>query len=220
MLNLSYKSNEITGLLNKIYKKLYKAFGPQGWWPGEDSFEMIVGAILTQNTSWVNVEKAIVRLKEENLLEPAKIHSTSAEELALHIQPSGYYNIKAKRIKAFIDHLYLNYHGDLDLLLNVEINVLRNELLSICGIGPETADSILLYAGRHPIFVVDAYTKRIFTRHHLISDDATYDEIQALFMSNLVLEEQLFNEYHALIVTLGKNLCRPKQPKCMECPLM
>jgi len=206
--------------LNVIYKKLFKAFGPQGWWPGEDPFEMIVGAILTQNTSWVNVEKAIVRLKEEDILEPEKIHSTSVEELAHYIQPSGYYNIKAKRIKAFLDHLYFNYSGNLNLLLNVEVDVLRKELLSINGIGPETADSILLYAGGRPIFVVDAYTRRIFARHHLISDDATYDEIQALFMSNLIEDEKLFNEYHALIVTLGKNLCRPKQPKCMECPLM
>lgn len=201
-----------------IYKKLRCSFGPQGWWPGETPFEVIVGAILTQNTSWENVEKAIVRLKRDGLLHPEKLYHIEESVLAQAIRPSGYYNIKAVRLKNFMDFLFGEYQGDLALMFAEDLGTLRGGLLGIKGIGPETADSILLYAGSKPIFVVDAYTKRVFSRHNLVSPDADYREIQDLFMRNLPKNVELYNEYHAQIVHLGKNFCK-KRPKCTDCPL-
>jgi len=201
-----------------IYQKLYKAFGPRGWWPGDTPFEIIVGAILTQNTSWENVEKAITKMKAYKLLSPDKLNDVEESILAEAIRPSGYYNIKAKRLKRFTDFLFHEYEGDLSLMFYQGLNELRTRLLSVNGIGPETADSILLYAGDKPIFVVDAYTRRIFSRHNLINATTNYHETQDLFMKNLPKDVELFNEYHALIVHLGKNFCK-RTPKCAGCPL-
>lgn len=205
--------------LNKFYSSLFSAFGPQGWWPGKTRFEVIIGAILTQNTAWTNVEKAIRNLKSEKLLSPEKMRALPHDTLAAHIRPAGYFNIKAKRLRSFLDHLFERHNGSIDRLLKQETKALRCELLSINGIGPETADSILLYAGSHPEFVVDAYTKRILIRHGIVDEKAEYEDVKALFMSCLPQDVQLFNEYHALIVRTGKDFCRTKEPRCKECPL-
>ena len=205
-------------LLMDIYQKLYKAYGPRHWWPGETPFEVMVGAILTQNTSWKNVEKAIERLKAKGLLVPARIHDISESSLASLIRPSGYFRIKAKRLKAFVNFLFEKYGGDLKKMKKTGLIQLRRELLGVNGIGPETADSILLYGLKKPIFVVDAYTRRILSRHDIVSEKASYDEIQRLFMDHLLHDEERFNEYHALLVHLGKNVCK-KRPDCERCPL-
>ena len=204
--------------LNEIYKLLFERFGPQHWWPGQSPFEIIVGAILTQNTNWANVEKAINNLKAANLLTPEKMHNLDISELAQLIRPAGYFNIKAKRLKNFIEWLFKNHDGQLENLENIRTEQLREELLAIKGVGPETADSILLYALDRPIFVVDAYTARIATRHGLIEAGCDYEQLQDLFQSNLPEDVKLFNEYHALFVRLGKEFCNPK-PKCPGCPL-
>ena len=209
---------DIKRILNFIYDRLYESFGPQKWWPGDTQLEVIVGAILTQNTSWTNVEKAIGNLKRENLLDVENLKKITTRRLAHLIKPAGYYNIKAKRLKNFIEYLYSFYDGSLKKMFDRDYLRLRAELLSLNGIGQETADSILLYAGNKPIFVVDAYTKRILQRHHLIDKDASYSEIQNLFMDNLKKDVKLFNEYHALLVNLGKNICL-KRPLCEICPL-
>ncbi len=209
---------DIKRILNFIYDRLYESFGPQKWWPGDTQLEIIVGAILTQNTSWTNVEKAIENLKRENLLDVENLKKITTRRLAHLIKPAGYYNIKAKRLKNFIEYLYSFYDGSLKKMFDRDYLRLRAELLSLNGIGQETADSILLYAGNKPIFVVDAYTKRILQRHHLIDKDASYSEIQNLFMDNLKKDVKLFNEYHALLVNLGKNICL-KRPLCEICPL-
>lgn len=205
-------------LLLEIYQRLFKAYGPQHWWPGESVFEVIVGAILTQNTSWTNVEKAIHSLKNKGVLNPEGIRNLKRSELSRLIKSSGYYRIKADRLKNFIEFLFKCYHGDLELMKKEERNQLRERLLQIKGIGPETADSILLYGFGIPIFVVDAYTKRILVRHGLISEKASYEEIQNLFIDHLPNDEQLFNEFHALLVRVGKTVCK-KIPKCDLCPL-
>ena len=205
--------------LNLIYQRLYGAFGPQYWWPGESAFEVMVGAVLTQSTSWSNVEKAIRNIKKNKLLAPRKLYHLSHRARARLIRSTGYFNIKAKRLKEFLAFFLKAYQGDLKKMRRQDISRLREELLSVKGIGPETADSILLYALDKPVFVVDAYTKRIFSRHHLIEDDATYEETQNLFMRNLKKDAKLFNEYHALLVRLGKDFCLKRRPKCDICPL-
>jgi len=205
--------------LVKVYKKLYLSFGPQYWWPAESPFEVMVGAILTQNTSWLNVRKAINNLKQHKLLTARKLYKIPEKKLALLIKPAGYYNIKAKRLKAFLDFLFKHYRGEIQHMLHANIPTLRRQLLSVKGIGPETADSILLYALEKPIFVVDAYTKRMLARHNLIKEDAPYEKIQKLFMRNLKKGVKLFNEYHALLVKLGKDFCHKSKPKCDICPL-
>ena len=220
--------------LTKIYKLLLPRFKLQGWWPvtkesrlipeyhqshdltEKQKLEICFGAILTQNTSWKNVEKAIVELNKNNLIDVKKIIKIPNEKLAQIIKSSGYHNQKAKKLKNFCNFLSRNYDGNLDLLFKNNIKKLRAELLSINGIGPETADSIMLYAAKKPIFVVDAYTKRVFNR--IGFKEKTYDEFQKLFMENLPNSERLFNEYHALIVELGKNICK-KNPLCRECPI-
>ncbi len=204
--------------ITEIYRLLYDAFGPQHWWPGETQFEIITGAILTQNTSWTNVEKAIKNLNTADCLTPEKLHQLNQQQLAELIRPAGYYNIKAKRLKNFSDWLFENYHGSLTALENVKTEQLRSELLNIKGIGFETADSILLYAFDRPVFVVDAYTARIAARHGLLEPDADYEQLRYLFESNLPQNPQLYNEYHALLVRLGKNFCRPT-PRCAGCLL-
>ena len=201
-----------------IYQKLYKAYGPRHWWPGETSFEVMVGAILTQNTSWGNVEKAILKLKGKGVLNPKGIHHLKKSQLASLIKSSGYYRIKADRLKSFMGFLFEEYGGDIKKMGRERLEELRGKLLQVKGIGPETADSILLYGLKKPIFVVDAYTKRILSRHGVISEKASYDDVQKLFMEHLPHDEKIFNEYHALLVHLGKNLCK-KIPQCNICPL-
>lgn len=201
-----------------IYNSLFKHFGPQDWWPGETPFEVIIGAILTQNTSWDNVEKAIASLKASGKFTPEGLFKLQTDKLALLIKSSGYFNIKAKRLKNFLSFLFNDYEGNIDRMLKEDSHILRHKLLNVNGIGPETADSILLYAAEYPIFVVDAYTNRIFSRHGYIPADATYHQIQELFERNLPKDTQLYNEYHALIVMVGKELCR-KTPRCNSCPI-
>jgi endonuclease-3 related protein len=205
-------------ILIKIYRTLYKTYGPRNWWPGETSFEVMVGAILTQNTSWRNVEKAIQKLKGRGLLNPKGIHHLKKSELASLIRSSGYYRIKADRLKSFVDFLFEEYEGNIKKMGGERLGELREKLLGVKGIGPETADSILLYGLKKPIFVVDAYTKRILSRHEVVSEKASYDEIQKLFMDHLSHDEKLFNEFHALLVYLGKTVCK-KIPRCDICPL-
>jgi endonuclease-3 related protein len=201
-----------------MFQRLLNRFGPQEWWPGETALEMMIGAIFTQNTNWKNVEKVLKHLKDQHLLSLDGIRSLSTLELAERIRPVGYYNVKAKRLVNLIEFIVDRYDGDLDGLLREETGVLREGLLSVKGIGPETADSILLYAAGRPIFVIDAYTHRILSRHSMIDDQATYDELQAFFMDHLPDDPDLFNEFHALIVRTGKEYCRRK-PLCNECPL-
>jgi endonuclease-3 related protein len=204
--------------LREVYKKLYTHFGPQHWWPANSAFEVIIGAILTQNTAWVNVQKAITRLNKERLLDPKRLYRINQATLAEIIRPCGYYNIKATRIKIFLRFLFNNFKGNLSSLFKLDLITLREKLLTIKGIGPETADSILLYAAKKPIFVVDAYTKRFLWRHKVIRKQANYQQIQSLFEENLPRRLRLFNEYHALIVRLAKDFCR-KKPLCNICPL-
>lgn len=202
----------------KIYQTMLNTLGPQQWWPGETPFEVVIGAILTQNTNWSNVEKAIRNLKAADRLSPSGIYELSTIELAQLIRPSGFFNVKAKRVKTFINWLFSRYEGDLSRMFRQDLQTLRDELLSVKGIGPETADSILLYAGNMPTFVVDAYTHRIFSRHGFISEESTYDEMKAFFEENLPKDVRLFNEYHALLVQIGKRYCKPKKA-CEPCPL-
>ncbi|MBM3246770.1 MAG: endonuclease III domain-containing protein [Candidatus Omnitrophica bacterium] len=205
--------------LNTLYRRLFVYFGPQHWWPGDSAFEVMVGAILTQNTSWANVEKAIANLKRNRLLEPAKLYQIPQKRLAGLIRPAGYYNIKAKRLRNFLRFLLEDYKGNLSSMSAADTPALRQALLAVNGIGPETADSILLYALDKPVFVVDAYTRRIFFRHRLIKEGAAYQEIQDLFMKNLKKDVELFNEYHALLVKLGKDFCLKTKPRCEICPI-
>lgn len=204
--------------LANIYNTLYTAFGPQHWWPGETPFEVAVGAILTQNTNWGNVEKAVNNIKSRGALDAKSLYELSYRELALLIKPAGYFNIKARRLKEFLSFLINHYKGRLKKMEGEDVHALREKLLDVNGIGPETADSILLYALNKPVFVVDTYTKRILERHKLIPPKATYHEIQRLFHKHLSRDTELFNEYHALFVRLGKEYCKPK-PLCKGCPL-
>jgi endonuclease-3 related protein len=208
----------ISKQLTEIYQILFDRFGPQHWWPGQTQFEIITGAILTQNTNWANVEKAIANLRAADRLTSEKLHRLDVSQLAELIRPAGYYNIKAKRLKNFVNWLFENYDGKLTNLEDLDTDQLRAELLAVKGIGPETADSILLYAFGKPIFVVDAYTARIAFRHQLIEPDADYERLRELFQSNLPQDIQLFNEYHALLVRVGKEFCKPKA-RCPGCPL-
>lgn len=204
--------------LLKIYDQLFDHFGPQHWWPGDTQLEICVGAILTQNTAWTNVEKAISNLKKENCLKLSQLKKIKIKKLASLIKPSGYFNIKAGRLMSFIDYFSNHHRGNFDNLFAGKLEDIRDSLLSVKGVGPETADSMLLYAGGIPIFVVDAYTKRIFSRLKLIGKTMTYDEVQSFFMKNLPHKTTIYNEYHALIVMLGKHYCKPK-PVCDPCPL-
>lgn len=204
--------------LDGMYKLMLKRFGPQHWWPGETPFEVMVGAILTQNTAWTNVEKAIANLQREGVLSCEGLHGLDVDRLAELIRPAGYYNVKAKRLKNFSEWLMRRCEGNLRRLAGIDTGVLREELLTISGIGRETADSILLYALNRTTFVVDAYTARIFFRHFIIDADADYELIKEICEQNLPAERQLFNEYHALLVRTGKDFCRTKA-LCDECPL-
>ncbi len=205
--------------LANVYHRLYDFFGPQDWWPGEGPFEVMVGAVLTQNTNWGNVEKAITNLKGAGYLSYEKMVSLPSGLLAEYIRPAGYFNIKAGRLQNLFSMIEKEYEGSLENLLDADTENLRQNLLSVKGIGPETADSILLYAANRPAFVVDAYTYRILLRHDLIPEDFGYDEIQEFFMNNLEQDTVLYNEFHALIVCAGKQFCKKTTPLCTGCPL-
>ncbi len=205
--------------ISVIYDRLLKCYGPQGWWPGDSRLEIIVGAILTQNTAWSNVEKAIANLKKARALSsPDPIHRMTSRRLSGLIRPAGYYNVKARRLKNFFRFLHGSYGGSLARMTATPTEKLREELLGVNGIGPETCDSILLYAFKRPVFVIDAYTKRVFSRHKLCRPDTDYAALQTFFTRNLPEDARLFNEYHALIVRLGKERCRTR-PLCGTCPL-
>jgi endonuclease III related protein len=207
-----------TKRLTDIYDRLYAAYGPQHWWPSDSAFEVIAGAILTQSAAWTNVELALGNLKAAWALSPEGIDELPEAELARLVRPSGYYNAKARKLKAFVRLLNEAYGGDLEAMLASPAQELRDALLRTHGIGPETADSILLYAAGRPAFVIDAYTRRTFSRLGLVPERDTYDGWQRLFAESLPSSAPLFNEYHALIVRLGKSVCR-KEPVCGECPL-
>ena len=205
--------------LLSIYNTMHSALGNSHWWPGETSLEIMVGAILTQNTAWANVEKAINNLKNENLLNLPAMQALSEEALAEHIRPAGFFRVKAKRIKALLNWIEAYCGFDLEKLFAINTQQLREELLAVKGIGPETADAILLYAFKHPSFVVDEYTRRIFSRHALVWEDISYSELRDFFMDVLEPDSALFNEYHALIVRVGKKWCKRSKPLCHICPL-
>ena len=205
--------------LDEYYNSLFTAFGPQHWWPGKTQFEIIVGAILTQNTSWTNVERAIANLRAAGLLSPAAIDQVSLGRLQSLIRSSGYFRQKARKLKAFCRFLRSQYGGSLRRMFDTPTIMLREKLLGVFGIGPETADSILLYAGGHPVFVVDGYAKRLLARHGWIGQNAKYEEVRWMFERHSPGNTRWFNEFHALIVNTGKNFCRTQKPLCDQCPL-
>ena len=204
--------------LMRVYRDLARHFGPQHWWPARTPFEVMVGAILTQNTAWSNVEKAIANLRAARALTPKAIARMRLARLARLIRPSGYYNQKAKRLRAFVRWM-LERYGSVAAMRRARAGALRAELISRNGIGPETADSILLYVLDKRSFVIDAYTRRVLARLGLARGSEPYDELRELFERNLPCSKELYNEYHALFVALGKDLCRPQNPRCEACPL-
>ena len=204
--------------LLEIYEILADHYGPRGWWPADSPFEVVVGAILTQNTAWRNVEKAIANLKQLGPFTPEALVRLPEENLSDAIRPSGYYRRKTTRLRNFLDLLSNGFQCRLDSLFDLPTEALREELLAVSGIGPETADSILLYAAARPVFVIDAYTIRILSRHQLLPEETSYAEAQQWITDQLPEDVQLFNEFHALLVAVGKDFCRPR-PKCPGCPL-
>lgn len=214
---MSIKKNESKLFL--MHQHLLDYFGKLNWWPGDSALEVMIGAILTQNTNWNNAIKAIERIKKEELLDVESLFRIDERYLGQLIKSCGYYNLKAKRLKNFINFFYRKYKGSSEKMFSEDCWALRKKLLSINGIGPETADSILLYAGNKPVFVVDAYTRRIFERHGCISAKDSYEQIQQYFMKNLPQDYRLYNEFHAQIVMVGKNYCKPNKLDCEKCPL-
>ena len=229
--------------ISEVYERLLAAYGRQGWWPGDSPFEVVIGAILTQSAAWTNVERAIGNLKAAGALSPAALHRMEAEEIAALVRPSGYFNAKARKLKAFVEMLHERFNGHLHCLLRVEKEDLRRLLLDTHGIGPETADSIVLYAAGRPSFVIDAYTRRVFSRLGIAPEqpppgvrlkpdprkdvpeprgprrERGYEAWRAMFMGALPPDAAMFNEYHALVVRLGKEVCRKREPLCGECAL-
>jgi endonuclease III related protein len=205
--------------LRTYYDALFAAHGTRNWWPGRSAFEGIVGAIFAQNTSWTNVEPAVRNLRREKLLTPRAVETAFLARLARLIRSSGYFRKKAKKLKCFVHFLRSEYGGSLTRMFRMPTADLREKLLCVHGIGPETADSILLYAGQHPVFVVDAYTRRLLERHALATPAQSYEEIRRLFERSLPGDAPLYNEFHALIVRTGKEYCRTRNPCCSECPL-
>ncbi len=208
----------VTDQLQQIYDQLHRRFGPQHWWPGDSPFEIMVGAVLTQNTNWANVEKAIANLKQADVLTPQGMHALPLADLAEIIRPAGTFRRKAQRLHKVLVWLCEDHDGTLAALGDIATDRLREELLGVKGVGPETADSILLYALNRPVFVVDTYTARVAVRHELIEPPFDYHMLQDLFMDHLLADVSLFNEYHALLVAAGKDYCKPK-PRCDHCPL-
>lgn len=206
-------------VLQQMYEQLYAAFGPQHWWPGESPFEVMVGAVLVQNTAWHNVERAIENLRGAALMEPRALYALSPDDLAALIRPAGYYRVKSQRLRNLLKFVIESYDASLDAMFAADLATLRRRLLAIPGIGPETADAILLYAGGQATFVVDTYTHRVLARHGWIGYDADYHEIKELFESALPADAALYNEYHALLVRVGKDYCRRAAPRCEACPL-
>ena len=207
--------------LAEVYRRLLSAYGPQGWWPGEGSpFEVCVGAILTQAAAWTNVEMALGRMRRAGVLTLEGLLGCSVDALAQVIRPSGYFNAKARKLKAFAAHVSHRHGGDLQSMLSQPRDALRRELLGIYGIGEETADDIVLYAAHQPSFVVDAFTRRILSRLALTPEAETYEGYRALFQSNLPRETALYQEYHALLVRLAKEACDKRAPRCGGCPLL
>lgn len=200
-----------------IYKKLHRHYGSCNWWPAKSPFEVIVGAILTQNTNWSNVEKAITNLRRADALDLTALLDFDRHQLELLIRPSGFFRQKAERLQLFCSHIKEQHNGSLDHLFAQELDTVRNELLQLKGIGPETADSILLYAAKRPSFVIDSYTNRLFARLGILSGNEKHTEVRALFMRELPAETPLYNEFHALIVIHCKEFCR-KAPRCHGCP--
>ncbi len=209
---------DTSAYLQRMYNCLLERFGRRHWWPADTPFEVCVGAILTQNTAWKNVVRAIGNLKNADLLSAGAIHEAPIEKLGELIRPAGYFNVKARRLRSFVDHLVGRHAGDLDSLFQAPIEALREELLSINGIGPETADSMILYAAGKPIFVVDAYTRRVLHRHGLVEEKADYHVMQEIFHTHLKPDTHLYNDFHAQIVAVGHHFCK-KTPRCEECPL-
>lgn len=205
-------------ILLKIFNTLLETFGERHWWPGETQLEIIVGAILTQNTAWKNVEKAIENMKKKNILDIEKLHEIDINTLSQIIKPAGFFNIKSRRLKNFINVLHNDFNGNIYNLSIMSTQELRKILLGVDGIGYETADSILLYALNMPIFVVDTYTKRFLKNHNLFNGKVDYNNVQRYFMENLPLDTYIFNEFHALIVYLCQNYCK-EVPLCSRCPL-
>ena len=206
-------------ILPQYFDALFRAYGEQHWWPGRTPFEIIVGAILVQNTAWVNAARAIANLRKVKLLTPSAIEEIPQPKLARLIRSSGYFRQKARKLKAFVAFLRKEHRGSLAAMFRTPTATLRQQLLAVHGIGPETADSILLYAGNHAVFVLDAYTRRILQRHGLAAGKESYEEIRRLVEKSLPNDPQLFNEFHALIVHTGKNYCRSRAPLCSQCAL-
>lgn len=206
-------------VLMEYFQAMSKALGPSQWWPAESSFEVCLGAVLTQNTNWTNASRAIQVLRERDLLVPEHLDVLTADQLAELIRPAGYFRVKAARIKALLEFLRHEVAYDLGRLAQEQVEELRPKLLRVKGIGQETADSILLYALNQPVFVVDAYTARIMNRHALVPEDVSYNSLQELFVESLPQDVGLFNEYHALLVRVGKQWCKKSSPVCADCPL-
>jgi endonuclease III related protein len=205
--------------LSQYFHALFSTLGPQHWWPARTPFEMIVGSILIQSTAWTNARIAIENLRRANLLTPRAMLAVPFSKLARLVRPSGYLRQKAKKLKAFAHFLRDRHHGSLRRMLRVPADELREQLLAVHGIGPETADSILLYAARQPAFVVDAYTRRILSRHGWVRENASYNQMRDLFHRLLPPDVALYNEFHALLVQVGKNWCRLQEARCSACPL-
>lgn len=212
-------SKEKLSRYHEVYLLLHEHFGNQGWWPGETPFETMIGAVLAQNTSWLNVTKAIINLKTAGMLRYETICLCSVDEIAQYIRPAGYYNLKAQRLRNLLEMIEGDYNGNVEQFLHDDLAVARERLLSVKGIGPETADSILLYACGHPIFVVDMYTHRVFSRHNLVDEETDYHTMQAVFMNHLPHDRELFNEFHALVVRVAATYCKKTKPLCGQCPL-
>ena len=206
-------------MLMKYYRAMYDALGPRNWWPARTPFEVCVGAVLTQNTAWVGVEKAIANLEAADALDPEALYALPQARLEELIRPAGYFRIKAKRLRSLLEYLKQSCGFDLNLLAARDMIVVRQELLAVSGIGPETADSVLCYALNMPSFVVDAYTRRILSRHGLVPEDVHYDELREFFMDVLEPDPDLYNDFHAQLVRVGNRFCKPRNPLCEDCPL-
>ncbi len=219
MLQVSGSKSQIKKRLLRVYKKLHARYGAQNWWPAESKWEIMVGAILTQNTTWKNAEKALTNLKRENVLDPTRLRELETEQLALLIRSAGFTSSKPKRLKTLAEFLIREYDGDPLKLCGGNLGSERAQLLALTGIGPETADAILLYAAEQPIFVIDSYTRRILARLGWVNEKISYDALQKLFMEHLPHDVALFNEFHALLDIHAKSICTKRAPRCAACVL-